>query len=106
MAKNNVQLTSSELRQQMELLKVQLAEASKRELQPKKDEVTKKLGDLVALVNEVRELDVSPPNLPLRRVQAHKKPPHSRRGGFGRFFNNLTINQVIEAFTLRTGHQH
>ena len=59
MAKNNVQLTSTELRQQLELLKVQLAEASKKELQPKKDEVSKKLNDLVALVKEVRELDIT-----------------------------------------------
>jgi hypothetical protein len=61
MAKNNTNtspLTTAQIREQLKLLNAQLAEASQLELQPKKDDVTKRFTELVALVKEVRELDV------------------------------------------------
>lgn len=61
MAKNNntKQLTASEILEQMELLKAQLTEAKSRELQPKKDDITIKFAELVALVAQVQKMDVT-----------------------------------------------
>lgn len=53
------QLTASEILQQMELLKAQLSEAKSRELQPKKEIINTKFAELVSLVGEVQQLEVT-----------------------------------------------